>query len=238
MARALSWNCNYSTLALVTPYVLDWGLGIQRELPKKFTIETRYVGNHAVKQYRSLEHQRARHQQQRRRLQDSPSTAQNNYNINVKNGVTSNFSNNNLPGQVATPILDKLFAGLAATSGYGSAGFITNLTQNNLYTMFNTIRTNPTYRTNVMGANALGASNGLPLNFFTANPWATAAFQTNNAGWSMYDGLEVEVRRRFSNGFFLLANYSFSKVLADTTFAASADGESRTIGRYMNTSAR
>jgi hypothetical protein len=38
---------------LATPYVLDWGLGIQRELWKKYTIEARYVGNHAVKQYRS-----------------------------------------------------------------------------------------------------------------------------------------------------------------------------------------
>jgi hypothetical protein len=42
----------------------------------------------------------------------------------------------------------------------------------------------------------------------------------------MYDGLEVEVRRHFSNGFFLLASYSFSKVLADTTF-----GESQTEGQ-------
>jgi hypothetical protein len=72
-----------------------------------------------------------------------------------------------------------------------------------------------------MGANALCASNVLPLNFFVANPWATSAYEVNNSGWSMYDGLEVEVKRRFSNGFFVLANYSFSKVLADTTFAES-----------------
>ena len=120
-----------------------------------------------------------------------------------------------------TPILDKLFAGLAASSGYGSSGFITNLTQNNIYTMFNTIRTSPTYRTNVMGANGLGAANGLPLNFFVANPWAASANYVQQRRLVEYNGLEVEVKRQFGNGFFLLANYTFSKVLADTTFGES-----------------
>ena len=100
--------------------------------------------------------------------------------------------------------------------------------------MFNSIRTSPTYRTNVMGVNGTGAANGLPLNFFVANPWATNANQINNAGWSAFDGLEVEVKRRFSNGFFLLANYSFSKVLADTTFAES-QSENQNYQSLQNT---
>lgn len=209
---------NYSS-SLATPYVLDWGIGIQRELWKKYTIETRYVGNHAVKQYRGWSINEL--DLQNNGLVNEFNNALNNYNIDKNNGKTGTFADNGLAGQVATPILDKLFAGLPASSAYGSSSFITNLTQNNIYTMFNSIRTQPTYRTNVMGANAQGASNGLPLNFFVANPWATTAYQVNNAGWSMYDGLEVEVKRRYSNGFFLLANYSFSKVLADTTFAES-----------------
>ena len=204
---------------LVTPYVLDWGIGIQRELWKKYTLETRYVGNHGVKQYRSWSINEL-DTNNNGVLQDFVN-AQNNYAINKAAGNTTSFADNNLPGQVVTPILDKVFAGVAASAGYSSSAFITNLTQNNLYTMFNSIRTSPTYRTNVMGANALGAANGLPLNFFVAQPWAAAATQYNNAGWSMYDGLEVEVKRQYSNGFFLLANYSFSKVLADTTFGES-----------------
>ncbi len=204
---------------LVTPYVLDFGFGIQRELWNKYTIETRYAGNHAVKQYRNWNINEL--DLTNNGLLTDFNNAQNNYNIDAAHGVSGTFAYNSLPGQVPTPILDKLFAGLAATSGYGSSSFITNLTQNNIQTMFNTIRTSPTYRTNVMGANGLGASNGLPLNFFVANPWANSALQYNNAGWSYYDGLEVEVRRRYSSGFFLLANYSYSKVLSDTTFAES-----------------
>jgi hypothetical protein len=209
---------------LVTPYVLDFGVGIQRELWKKYTIETRYAGNHAVKQYRNWNINEL--DLNNNGLLTEFNNAQNNYNIDVAHGVTGSFAYNSYPGQVPTTILDKLFAGLSTSSGYGSSSFITNLTQNNIQTMFNTIRTSPTYRTNVMGANALGATNGLPLNFFVANPWANSALQYNNAGWSYYDGLEVEVRRRYANGFFLLANYSFSKVLADTTF-----GESQSEGQ-------
>ena len=43
-------NFNHS---LVTPYILEWSIGIQRQLPKRTTMEVRYVGNHAVKQYRA-----------------------------------------------------------------------------------------------------------------------------------------------------------------------------------------
>jgi len=212
---------NYSP-NLVTPYVLDFGIGIQRDLWQKYVMEVRYAGNHAVKQYRSWNINELDLNQNG--LVNEFNNALNNYNIDVAHGLTgasATFADMNFPGQVTTPILDKLFAGLSASSGYSSSTFITNLTQNNIRTMFNTIRTSPTYRNNVTGANGLGAANGLPLNFFVANPWANSAIQYNNAGWSAYDGLEVEVRRRYSNGFFLLANYSFSKVLADTTIAES-----------------
>ena len=217
---------------LVTPYVLDWGFGIQRELVKKFTMEVRYVGNHAVKQYRNWSINELNLNSNG--LVNEFNNALNNYNIDKANGIGGSFAYNNLAGQVPTPILDKLFAGLSNSAAYGSSTFITNLTQNNIYSMFNTIRTSPTYRTNVMGATGAGATNGLPLNFFVANPWAANAAQVNNAGWSYFDGLEVEVKRQYSSGFFLLANYSYSKVFADTTFAESQN-ESQNYQSLQNT---
>ncbi len=181
-------------------------------------IETRYVGNHAVKQYRTWNINEL--DLNNNGLVQEFVNAQNNYNINVANGKTGTFAYNGLPGQVPTLLLNKMFTGVAAASAYSSSTFITNLTQNNIYSMFNTIRTSPTYRNNILGT----AGNNppfFPLNYFVADPWATTARQINNAGWSYFDGLEVEVRRRFSNGFFLLANYTFSKVLADTAFGES-----------------
>ena len=202
---------------LRTPYVLEWNFGIQRDLGHHFILETRYVGNRAVKQYREWNVNEL--DLNNNGLLQEFLDAQTNLAIDTANGK-SGFAFNGLPGQVPTPILDKLFAGVAASSAYTNSTFVTNLQQNNIYTMFNTIRTSPTYRVNVMGANGLGAANGLPLNFFVANPWATSANQVNNAAWSTFNGLEVEVRRRFSN-LTVQGNYTFSKVLSDTSFGES-----------------
>ena len=203
---------------LRTPYVFEWNLGVQRELWKQYVFEARYVGNHAVKQYRTWNINEL--DLTNNGLLQEFLNAQNNYNINVANGKTGTFAYNSLPGQTPTPLLDKMFTGIATASAYGSSTFITNLTQNNIYSMFNTIRTLPTYRNNILGTSGNNPP-FFPLNFFVANPWATTARQINNAGWSYFDGLEVEVRRRFTNGFFVLANYTFSKVMADTAFAES-----------------
>jgi len=216
---------------LRTPYVLEWSLGVQRELAKHYTLEARYVGNHAVKQYRSYSINELN--LGTNGLLQEFVNAQNNLNINVANKITGTFANNGLPGQVPTPLLDKMFTGVAASSGYGNSTFITNLQQNNIYSMFNTIRTSPTYRTNVLGPNANNPTL-FPLNFFVADPWAASANLVSNAGWSYYDALEVQVQHRMSSGLFLLANYSFSKVLADTTFGES-QSENQSYQSLANT---
>ncbi len=216
---------------MATPYVFEWSFGLQRELGKHWVGEARYVGNHAVKQYRLWNLNQL--DLTGNGLLNEFTNAQNNLNIDIANGKSGTFAYNGLPGQTPTPILDKLFAGVAAASAYNSSTFITNLNQNNIYTMYNTIRTSPTYRTNVMGANGLGASNGLPLNFFVADPWATSAFYANNAGWSYFDGLELEVRRRFS-GLSVQGNYTFSKVMADTPYGSSPS-ENQNYQNLQNT---
>jgi hypothetical protein len=191
---------------LRTPYVLEWNLAIQRQLWNRFAVEARYVGNHAVKQFRSWSINEIDFQN------NGLLTEFLNAQKNLAIGRTS-FANQGLPGQASLPIFDKLFAGVAASSGYGNSTFITNLNQNQIGTMFDTIRRSLTYRANREAS--------FPLNFFVANPFAAGANLVNNAGWSIYHGLELEVTRRFASGLFFQANYTFSKVLADTTFVNS-----------------
>jgi hypothetical protein len=196
---------------LKTPYILEWSFGIQRELPKRVSIEVRYAANHAVKQYRAWNVNEVN--LNNNGLLTEFVNAQNNLSISQAQGKGNNFSNQGLAGQVALPTFDKIFNGIAAASGYGSSSFITNLQQNTIGSMFDTIRRSPTYRANI--------TNSLPLNFFVANPWANSALQYDNSGWSYYDGLEMEINRRMSNGLILTATYTFSKVLADTNFLNS-----------------
>jgi hypothetical protein len=198
--------------------VLEWSLGVQRELVKRMTLEARYVGNHAVKQYRvySINEQ----DWGPTGLLSQFLIAQNNLAINTKNGQSSSFANNGFAGQAPTPIFDKIFSGVAASSGYSSSTFVTYLNQNQAYSMYNTIRTSPTYRTNILGS-AVNNPTNFPLNFFVADPWAASANLVTNAGWSYYDALEVELKKVYGSGFFMQANYTFSKVLTDVQFGES-----------------
>jgi hypothetical protein len=125
--------------------------------------------------------------------------------------TANNFGFWGLPGQTQLPIFNTLFKGFSggSTSGFASPAFVTALTPTqglNLASMFNTLRTSPTYAAN----RAL-----FPLNFFVPMPWASTANFVDNSSYSTYHGLELEVRRRFSSGLYFVANYTFSKTLGD-----------------------
>jgi hypothetical protein len=187
---------------LRVPYVQQWSLGIERQISNNTAIEARYVGNHAVKLFRGVDF--------------------NEVDI-FNNGFLGEFLNaqKNLainrnsfapgaPGTAPLPIFDALFKGFTpaqqGSSGYGSAGFINNLTNNNIGTMAYALANSPVYRTN--RAN-------LASNFFLANPNAAFARALTNNAFSNYHSLQLEVRRRLSKGLQMQANYTFSKALTN-----------------------
>jgi hypothetical protein len=196
---------------LKIPYVQQWNIGYEREIFPNTALEVRYVGNHAVKVWRA-----------------------NDFNeVNIfENGFLQEFLNaqRNLAlqgttfapgcsGCVALPILSKFFTGLPASSGFSSSTFISNLNQNNVGTFASTLAFSPTYR-----ANRENVANGIPANFFVANPNAAFARLLTNDSMSNYHALEVEVRRRFASGLQFQADYTFSKALTD---AADAQGNNQ-----------
>jgi hypothetical protein len=52
---------------------------------------------------------------------------------------------------------------------------------------------------------------------FLANPNAFVGNVTTNGGLYRYNALQMEIRRRYANGLSFQANYTFQKILADTT---------------------
>lgn len=131
--------------------------------------------------------------------------------VPVNRQTANNFGFWGLPGQTQLPILSTLFAGFngGSTAGFASPTFVTALTPSqglNLASMFNTLRTSPTYAANRAA---------FPLNFFVPMPWASTANFIDNSSYSTYHGGEFEVRRRFSSGLYFIANYTFSKTLGD-----------------------
>jgi hypothetical protein len=197
------------------PYVQQWNIGYEREIARNMAIEVRYVGNHAVKVWRAVDFNEVNIFENG--FLNEFKNAQ--INLNARGG--SNFAPG-CAGCVATPILDKFFTGLASTStsGYGSTTFISNLINNNIGTMANTLAFSNTYK-----ANRQSAAVGLPANFFVANPNALFARLLTNDSMSNYHALQAEIRQRLTRGLQFQANYTFSKSLTDAFGAAGSQSD-------------
>jgi hypothetical protein len=192
---------------LRAPYVHQWNFGIEREIFKNTALEVRYVGNYAPNTWRA-------------------------YNINeiniFENGFLQEFKNAQInfaarggtsfapgcTGCVPLPIFDKFFTGLAAASGYTNSTFVTQVRDNNIGALANTLAFSSTYK-----ANRENPALGLAGNFFVANPNAAFVRILANDSYSNYNAMEVELRRRFSNGLQFQADYTWSKAMGNATDA-------------------
>ena len=198
---------------LRTPYVQQWSFGIEREIASNTAIELRYVGNHAIKQYRA-------------------------FNLNEVNIFENGFLNEfmaaqkNLAasggssfspvgaGRAPLPIFSTLFSGLSAATGFANSTFINNLLQNNVGAMASSLAFSSTFA---------GNRTKLPANFFVANPNAAFANLLANSSFSNYNSFQVEIRRRFSRGLYFQSNYTFSKALTDSEGGQSTLESFRTL---------
>ena len=216
------------------PYVQQWSIGYEREITRNMAFEVRYVANHAVKVWRA-----------------------NNFNeINIfENGFLGEFTgaqrnlalfraanplcgqagqpvcrfdNQGLPGQVNVPRMSAFFQGLSLANGFASSTFISNLDNNNVGTMANTLAFSNTYR-----ANRENPARGIPANFFVANPNANGITLLGNDSMSNYHSLQAEIRRRFSGGLQFQADYTFSKALTDASGALGNNQSDLTSWRTL-----
>jgi hypothetical protein len=139
---------NYVDPNLVSPYVQNWSIGIQRQLTRNITLEVRYVGNKATHMW---------HRQNMQEVNIFENgflnefiQAKKNLDINVANNRGNTFINNNLAGQAPLPIFQAAFGALgnqpalSAAQGFGNATFIQNLQQGVAGTLAQTLATSPT----------------------------------------------------------------------------------------------
>jgi hypothetical protein len=196
------------------PYSDSWTTGIQRGLTRNMAVEVRYVGTRSRDQWT-------------------------NYNFNevniIENGVLNEFrlAQQNLQANVAAgrggnfryfgpgtgtnplPILLAYFSGLNESQAgdparYGSALF-QNATFLNPLAMFNP---NPFTFADALDADATRRANalnaGLPANFLIANPDKLGGANIyGHGGYSNYNSVQFELRRRLANGFQFDASYVY-----------------------------
>ena len=220
---------NYVNPDLVSPYVQNWTLGIQRQLTNSTTIEVRYVGNKATHMW---------HRQNLNEINIFENNflpefnqAKRNLDINIANGKGQTFINNSLPGQGSLPIFQAAFAALGGqpalsnAQGFGNSTFIQNLNQGVAGTLATTLATNPTYFCRLVGnkinscatspTNPFAAAGPFPINLFQANPYLSSLTYQDSNGDNNYNGLQLDLKQRLSHGLNLGANYTFSKALGN-----------------------
>ena len=195
---------------LRAPYVQSWSFGIQRELNRDTVFEARYVGNHSIGL--GIQHNLNEVNIFENGFLQEFIAAQRNLEIAIAAGRTPNFRNQGLPGQVNLPIFTASFGSPTATN-FGNATFIQLLQQGqagNLANQLGNSTANLAFQTNRIAA-------GLSPNFFIVNPTllgANAVLATDS-GWSTYNALQVELRRRFANGLLVQGNYTWSHALTN-----------------------
>ncbi len=234
---------NYINPNLVSPYVQNWSLGIQRQLTKDITLEVRYVGNKSTHMWHRQNIQETnifengfldefKNAQKNLSICQANAAAclaaQTQANIPSANRTANNFGYWGLPGQAALPIFQAAFgalgnqAALSAGQGFGNATFIQNLNQGTAGTLANTLATtaanlcrmvgNKLSRCVTAGFNTAGL---YPINFFQPNPYLSSLTYQDSNGDNNYNGLQIDVKQRYSYGLSLGANYVWSHAMGD-----------------------
>jgi Carboxypeptidase regulatory-like domain len=222
---------------LRTPYTINWNFGIQRQLAHDVVLEVKYVGNQAHHSWRTSNMNEVNIFENG--FLDEFKNAANNLKINQANGKGATFQNNGLAGQVNLPIFDSAFGAIGSTaavasgSGYASTAFITNLQNGAAGTLAYSLATNSTYMCHMFGTNLLpcgtrlgyNAAGKYPINFFLTNPFSAGSLNyVDDKGWHDYNGLQVQLNKRFSHGLVWQSYYTFSKGLTNLAVSSANQG--------------
>ncbi len=201
-------------------YVESWSFGFQRELDHDTVIDLRYVGNHGVGLWRSVNLNEVNivengFEQQFAAAQNNLAIANGFANIaalqnaaftNPAYKLVTNYGNTGLAGQVAIPIIQ---TAIGSTTDTTTA---TYLLQGQAGASANAIATNATRMANLTKAGLA------PVNYFQVNPLAGGnANEMTNGTMSTYNALQIEVRRRLSHGLQIQGSYAFAKSLTNDT---------------------
>ena len=186
-----------------TPAVTMWGLSIQHEIAKNTVFTITYIGNHGTSLYGGYD------------------TNQSEIN---RNGFLQAFQIVQAGGD--SPLMTQIISsdtrriGGETGAAFLKRNYASNLALNNVAGLANSLATrlqNPT--ANAPNGTPLAVSSNLPATFF--KPYSQYLGGLNvlqTRDYSNYNGLQLQIEKRFSRGFLFQANYVYSKTLDVRSF--------------------
>ena len=189
---------------LRTGYVQNWNLSVQRELPGKMSLDVRYLGSKGTKLVRQIDI--------------------NEVNI-FESGVLEAFLVTQAGGN--SPLLDQMFNGL--NLGLGRSATVRTGHRLSVLSEINT-NTRDFFANNNVGGFAKYLNNtdnftnirgellrraNLPENLIVGNPQFSQARIAGNFANSTYHAMQIELSKRFSSGWTMQSNYTWSRTIGE-----------------------
>jgi hypothetical protein len=179
---------------LVTPYVQQWNLSVQREMAKGI-LEVRYVGNRSTKQFRAFDYNQV--QVRNNGFLTDFRRAANNLALSRAAGAGANAAYNpSIAGSQPLPFFDRLPNG----------GLLNNATVVNLITTGEVGSLATLYPENRIAGS---------VNFYP-NPFGLGMNMMTNYSNANYNALQMDYTKRYASGWQFQMNYTYSKVLSDS----------------------
>jgi hypothetical protein len=230
---------------LQVPYAQSYTAGWQRAINRSTALEVRYVGTRFLQSF--VDYNFNEINTKENGFLDEFRKAQANLQANIAagpgtgciggvttSGCQNNFAYTGAPGTSPLPIFAAAYNIVpAAQSGDASKYTGSNWTNTTFLGFLARYQPNPggfasTNTTNGLIGNSTFRQNlltaGFPANLFIANPDKVGgAFVRGNGGGTRYDSLQVELRRRLSNGLLIEGNYVLGKQQNRTRYSFRTD---------------
>jgi hypothetical protein len=219
------------TVSLIDPDLqvqrnYEYNFGIQREVGFQSVIEIRYVGGYSKELTRSIDYNQLEIRNNGF-LTDFVRAQSNLTLVEARRAAITAANPGATAAQLATLLAPFPVSGAFNSGVTGSQALpvIGNLDSGGL---LNNATILTQLRNGVPGALAeIYVANGFTGVNFLANRNAGVANFTTNGGRFNYNSLQVEFRRRFTQGLSLQANYTFQKILTDVTGTQSEANQTR-----------
>ena len=195
---------------LKTPRVHSYSAGIQRSIGRDMAFEVRYVGNQNLNTW-------AEENWNERSLfasgfYDEFKLAQRNISANIAAGMGNRgFAYTGAPGTSPLPIHLAYLSG-RSDAGNTAAYTSTNFTNQAFVNRFSALRpdvSGAAAAIDTANNRALALTAGMPRNLFIMNPMVSGTFVVADENWTKYNSLQMELRRRLSQGLLVTANYTY-----------------------------